>query len=89
MLLMVKKINSNFKFYYTQCEGWEAVVPATTPKGACSISICQAVEEYGKEILDSVKVMLAMDVRRESNEQNGDSISVFQVQELTREIDEH
>ena len=89
MLLMVKKINSKFKFFYTQCGEWEAVVPAVSAEGACSLSICQAVETYGKSALDSCGIMLAMDVAKEADSQNGDHVSVFQVEQFKEELNEY
>ena len=86
---MVKKIKSKYNFYYTQCGDWEAVVPATCPKEACWLSVRQSAEKYGKSTPENGALMLAMDIRREVNEQNGNSISIFKMGELKEEKHEY
>ena len=55
----------------------------------CSWSKKSIQNSYGKGALDSCGIMLAMDVAKEVDSQNGDHVSVFQVEQFKKELNEY
>tara|TARA_Y100000588_G_C13864770_1_gene757747 strand:+ start:180 stop:440 length:261 start_codon:yes stop_codon:yes gene_type:complete len=85
MALMVKKSDTQNRFFYGQCGDWEGVASASNPRKACSLMIDQAGEVF-KDKMKTTDVMVVMDLQAQMNHQDDIAISAFSTKTLEREL---
>jgi len=81
---MVRKNDSENKFFYVQCGDWDGTTVAKTHKDACKNILSQAIDKFGKEI-KLTDVIISCDCDEELNRKN-DSTEGFLIKNILEEL---
>lgn len=81
---MIRKIDSENKFFYVQCGDWDGTTVADSHANACKNILSQAIDKFGKEI-KLTDVIISCDCDDEINNKEG-SREGFLISRILKEL---
>lgn len=81
---MIKKKDSEKKFYYVQCGDWDSVTIASSPLDACLNATDQALSNFGDKI-SLTDVIIASDCDKQINDME-DATEGFLIENIIKKL---